>query len=177
MKAILKKVPTVDFFIGFFGGPVIPTKQDKFKPIIADSVVITKGDVTEPLDKGLDFYVKKKENNSHKEFEDGFRSQIVKELKEEHPYKLKQKLEVIISVSMTEKRLREVDIDNLTKSILDCFNGAVYEDDSQVINVLASKNVNEVAALNGLMVGIRKIDSINDSWFKNIKLAYFEYEE
>lgn len=177
MKAVLKKNQELDFFIGFLGGPDIPTKQDKFKPVFADSVIITKDDISKPLEEGLDFYIKKKDNKSQKDFEEGFRSQIIKELKEEHPYKLAQKLEVIISISMTEKRLKEVDIDNLTKSILDCFKGTVFEDDSQVINILASKYVNEIAALNGLMVGIRKINSLHDSWFANITLAYFEYEK
>ena len=177
MKAILRKHPELDFFIGFLGGPTVPTKQDKFKPIIADKVTITKGDVTELLEDGLDLYVKKREINSLKEFEEKFKKQITKELKEYHPYPLEQKLEVVIFVSMTEKRLKQVDIDNLTKSILDCFTGTVFEDDSQVVNIFASKEVNEVVALNGLVVGIRKIDKMEDSWFKNIKLAHFEYKE
>lgn len=177
MKAILKAHPELDFFIGFLGGPNIPTKQDKFKPIIADKIAITIGGITEFLETGLEVYVKKKESNSLKEFEESFKDQIKEQLGEEHPYPINQKLEVVISVTMIEKRLREVDIDNLTKSILDCFTGTVFEDDSQVVNILAKKSVNELIALNGLIVGIRKIETQADSWFDNIKLANFEYEE
>ena len=34
------------------------------------------------------------------------------------------------SVSMNAKRLMQVDVDNLAKSVLDCCNGIIFEDDS-----------------------------------------------
>ncbi|MFA6572192.1 MAG: hypothetical protein WCT77_13270, partial [Bacteroidota bacterium] len=51
-------------------------------------------------------------------------------------------------------------------------------DDSQVINILASKSIHPLYPINGLMFGVRKIsDNSSDSWFKNVELAYFEYED
>lgn len=44
--------------------------------------------------------------------------------------------------------------------MLDCFIGLVYEDDSQIVNVLGMKNVNPVTPVNMLQVGIRKVDRI-----------------
>ena len=177
MKVTLKKHPELDFFIGFMGGPLIPTKQDKFKPIYADKTILIKDGVEKQLEDGLDLYVKKRVKNSLKEFEEAFSTQIKEQLTDEHPYSKDIKLEVVISVSMDEKRINEVDVDNLTKSVLDCFTGTVFEDDSQVVKVLASKNVNDFMSLNGLMVGIRKIATEDESWFNNIKLAYLEQEK
>jgi len=180
MKAIFKVKPELDFFIGFIGGSLIPTKQDKFKPLIAKKILIIRdheeSEEPEELSKEYDLYIKKKRKSSHKEFENSFKELIKRQLTDEHPYNKEIKLEVIVSVSMTERRLKEVDIDNLIKSVLDCFNGLVYEDDSQVISVLGTKDVNSYIARNGLFVGIKKITNEKPSWFENIHLAYFDYE-
>ncbi len=79
---------------------------------------------------------------------------------------------------MDEKQLKSVDIDNLTKSVLDIMNDQVYEDDSQILNILATKDIHPFMPLNSLMIGVRKIKCDNlDSWFNDITLAYFDYEE
>lgn len=176
MKAILKKVPDLDFFIGFLGGSEVPTKQDKFKPLIGGHKLILETG-NEVLLTDFDVYIKKASKNSLKEFEDKFTQQIKENLSEEHPYSIDTKLEIIISVSMDEKRITDVDIDNLSKAVIDCFRGLVFIDDCQIQNLLASKHVNSFIPLNGLMVGVRKINGEDASWFRNIKLAYFEYEE
>jgi Holliday junction resolvase RusA-like endonuclease len=160
------------------GGPDIPTKQDKFKPLQGYQVLLEeKEGETKDLSEDYELYIKKKGKPSHIEFEEKFKAQIKENLTEEHPYPIDVKLEVIVSVSMKEKRLKSVDVDNLVKSVLDCFNGLVYEDDSQIINILGTKDVNGFLPLNGLFVGIRKVNEENPSWFNDIKLAYFEYEE
>ncbi|WP_114752803.1 RusA family crossover junction endodeoxyribonuclease [Pleomorphovibrio marinus] len=177
MKAILKKHPELDFFIGFIGGPEIPTKQDKFKPLMGYKAILEdeEGKTTD-LSEEFDLYLKKKGKSNHQDFETKFKQQIKENLTDEHPYKKSVKLEVIVSISMQEKRLNSVDIDNLIKSVLDCFNGLVYEDDSQIVSVLGRKDVNGYFPRNGIFVGIRKIIEDKESWFKNIKLAYFEYK-
>lgn len=166
------------FFIGFIGGPDIPTKQDKFKPLQGYQVLLeeNEGEIKD-LSEDYELYIKKKGKPSHIEFEEKFKAQIKENLTIEQPYPQDVKLEVIVSVSMKEKRLKSVDVDNLIKSVLDCFNGLVYEDDSQIINVFGSKDVNGFLPMNGLFVGIRKISEEKPSWFNNIKLAYFEYKE
>ncbi len=176
MKAILKKHPEIDFFIGFFGGPIIPAKQDKFKPLVGYDVIIEEDENKQVLN-GYEVYLKQKDKNIVREFEENFKQQIKEQLTDEHPYTTDIKLEMIISVSMDEKRMKEVDIDNISKSIIDCFNGLVFIDDSQIQSLYTHKTVHPMLQLNGLMVGIRKINNKNESWFKNIKLAYFDYEE
>lgn len=178
MKAIIKKHPELDFFIGFLGGKNIPTKQDKFKPLLGYQVILEEnGEKAKDISKEYDLYIKKKGKTNQLEFEEKFKNQIKANLTEEHPFPKTVQLEVIVSVSMNKKRLKNVDIDNLIKSVLDCFNGLVYEDDSQVINVLGIKKTNDILPENALFVGIRKVDKNNHSWFSDVKLAYFEYGE
>lgn len=43
MKAILNPCPELDFFFGILGGPLIPTKQDKFKPIMSKDIFVKEG--------------------------------------------------------------------------------------------------------------------------------------
>ena len=175
MKAILKKNPELDFFIGLIGGLKIPTKQDKFKPINGVQKLLLETGEEIPIT-DMDLYQKKKSENLLKAFEEEFIKHIKDNLTEEHPYNIDIKLEIVISISMDEKRLKEVDIDNLSKAVIDCFRGLLFIDDSQIQNLLAKKNVNAYKPLNGLMVGVRKINGEDDSWFNERKLAYFEYE-
>ncbi len=178
MKAIIKQHPDIDFFIGIIGGPEIPTKQDKFKLLESYQALVMDIDgVEKDLTKEFDLYIKKKGGSTLQVFEENLREAIKKQLTKEHPYKKGIKLEVIVSVSMNEKRLKVVDIDNLLKSVLDCFTGLVYEDDSQIVNVLGMKNANPVTPVNMLQVGIRKVDKNNPSWFKDVQITNFDYEE
>jgi Holliday junction resolvase RusA-like endonuclease len=176
MKAILKKHPELDFFLGFFGGPTIPTKQDKFKPLVGYKIKVDDEETQKEFD-NCDLYVKHREKNSLREFEEKFRKQIKESLTDEHPYPPDVMIEMVISVSMDEKRLNEVDIDNLSKSIIDCFNGLVFTDDSQIISLYSHKTINPLVPLNGILVGIRKLKNQEQSWFNGVKLAYFDYEE
>jgi len=173
--AILKKNPDLDFYVGFIGGPEIPTKQDKFKPLSDFEIIIDENGEKKKLEDHK-LYLKKDGTDSLKDFEVKFTEILKENVTKEHPYKKDIPLEVIISVSMGERRLKEVDIDNLTKTIIDCMKGLIFEDDHQIIKILASKDVNSFLPLNGLMVGIRKLDK-KESWFNGVKLAYFEYKD
>ena len=62
-------------------------------------------------------------------------------------------VEVVISVSATEKRFKEVDVDNLAKCVLDCLNGIAFEDDSQVVTIICNKNIHE-KKLDGILIAI-----------------------
>jgi Holliday junction resolvase RusA-like endonuclease len=170
----LKRHPELDFMIGYLNGPVIPTKQDKYIPVQDYEVVFDLDENRPDIFNDYQLYIKKKSDNSLKLFEAQFIELIKKELTQEHPYPKEISVEVIICITMSEARLKKVDVDNLTKSILDCFNGLVFIDDSQVINVLSMKKVHPLYQTNGITVGIRKIKNNEDSWFKNIKLINFE---
>src|SRR5690606_36444241 len=104
-----------------------------------------------------ELYIKKKGKSNIQEFEEKFKNQIKEYLTEEHPYKTHIELEVIVSVSMQENRLNIVDIDNLVKSVLYCFNGLVYEDDSQIIKLQGINDGNVFTPINRLIVCIVKV--------------------
>lgn len=175
MQVTVTKDPDLDFFIGFLGGDKIPTKQDWYEPMEGFDLVLVEDGIETKLD-DYDLYVKKRGKDVVKIFKKRLQDLVRENLKPEHPYKKPEPLEVIIDVSMEEKRLQEVDIDNLMKAILDSLNGLVYEDDSQIVSLLATKNVNGYFPINGLLIGVRRLTE-KQSWFDSIKLAYIKEEE
>lgn len=64
-------------------------------------------------------------------------------------------LAVWISVHGPKHYINRVDLDNMTKTLLDCVKGILFVDDRQVFEIEASKHVNEDA---GLLFGVRRID-------------------
>jgi Holliday junction resolvase RusA-like endonuclease len=50
-------------------------------------------------------------------------------------------VEVILFIAITEKRYKTVDVDNLSKAVLDSLNGIAYEDDSQVASLICKKSL------------------------------------
>lgn len=159
MKVKVFPNPVFDFAIGYMGGfEDIPTKQDSFKPVTflnlrCDDEKGNRVNVKDNL-----YIVNEKKRDGRKKFEEMLKTQIKENLNENHPYKKPQQLEVVIGINTTTKRFKEVDIDNLVKCILDCFNGLIYEDDSQIASIIASKDVIKdsiVPELSGLMIGIR----------------------
>lgn len=173
MKYIIEKNPEFDFFVGYLGGfDDIPTKQDKFKPITYHTVLGYDEEGNETKIEGELYIGNPKKRAGQKKFEEYFIDLVKSNLGEEHPYKNPLQLEVIISIKMSEKRLKEVDIDNLIKSILDCMNGLVYEDDNQVRSVFASKYViidGFVPQVSGVQVGVRKLD-VRESWLAGVEM-------
>jgi len=118
-------------------------------------------------------YIKKDGPDSLRVFEAVFRENIKQSLTSEHPYSSDIKLEVIIEVTMPDNRMKKVDVDNLAKAVLDSMKGLVFIDDSQVVNLLVSKDVLVVREItHGLLVGVRKISETRPSWFRNISLFY-----
>ena len=159
MKVKVFPNPIFDFAILQLGGfEDIPTKQDKFKPIKFLNLQCDdeKGNKIIVADKL--YVLNEKKREGQKRFEDDLKLHIKDNLKDYHPYKKSQQLEVVIGINTNTKRFNLVDIDNLVKCILDCFNGLVYEDDSQIVSLIASKDVikNEIVPeLSGVAIGIR----------------------
>jgi Holliday junction resolvase RusA-like endonuclease len=71
------------------------------------------------------------------------------------PYK--DKLMVVIGASGSKSIYGNRDLDNIVKPVFDAFKGIVFEDDSQVHLLIASKQIWE-NNLKGFMVGIRILD-------------------
>jgi Holliday junction resolvase RusA-like endonuclease len=68
----------------------------------------------------------------------------------------KEKLLVQFSISNTQSKLNEVDLDNLAKTILDIFKGTIYVDDSQVVSLAGNKE--SVLHLKAFIVAIRRLE-------------------
>ena len=152
------------------GGPTIPTEQDKFKPLVGYQGVMEENGVETIFDQ---LYIRNPAKQSIQDFEEKLREYIKENLQEDNPYPMPNKIEVILAFNISEKRFFEVDVDNLSKNILDCMNGLVFDDDSQVVNLLAMKNVHPFN-INGLMIGVNRISDDKKGWFDGIKLFYME---
>ena len=65
-------------------------------------------------------------------------------------------VQVHLSISITEKRYFEVDVDNLAKTVLDSLNGIAFDDDSQVSSLIVEKHVHPMK-VNGILISITKL--------------------
>ncbi len=156
--------PRIDFLFGTFGGEPIPTKQDKFKPV--EVYGVDEDGNHQPLD---DFYVKKPGKDSILRFQEYIKGLAKDVISEDKIIKKPNEVEVILSISITQSRFKEVDIDNLAKFVLDCLNGVAFEDDSQVSSLLCNKHVHPMKE-NGIFIAITKLSGSNRGFFQDIKL-------
>ncbi len=168
-KFVVKYHPDLDFGLAFFGGDEIPTKQDKFKPLTDFKIVVDPEGKLSELAEEFDLYLKKKGKDNSLKFQEELIQLVKENLPPDAPFET-DSLEVCISISMDEKRFKLVDIDNLAKFVIDCMKGYVFVDDMQIVNLYVSKEVNPAIPLNGLIVGVRRIKSQDESWFRHIKL-------
>ena len=156
--------PKIDFLFGLYGGKPIPTKQDKFAPI--EVTQINKEGVEEKLN---NFYVKKPDIDSVIEFNKSIQDVAGKIFNSENIIRKPNEVEVIITISVTEKRFKEVDVDNLSKCVLDSLNKIAYEDDSQVSSLICNKHIHEMK-LNAIFIGITKLTKNRKGIQGDIKL-------
>lgn len=145
--------PKIDILFGFFGGYPIPTKQDKFKPI---SVYQVHQDGTQEILKN--FYLKKNDQASVAEFNEYIQNIAMEYFLPDKKILKPNEVEVILTFAITEGRYKQVDIDNLSKSVLDSLINIAYEDDSQVTSLICRKHI---YPQNGLMIGISKLTEDN----------------
>lgn len=156
--------PKLDYLFGYFGNEEIRTKQDKFKPI---EVLKINSDGTEEILKN--FYVKSPGSEVQQSFETQIKELARKSFPESEPIKKPQEFEIFLTITMKEKRFKEVDVDNLAKSILDSLNGIVYEDDSQVSSLIVKKSVHDMK-VDSIMIGIIKLNVENRGFVGDISL-------
>ena len=62
----------------------------------------------------------------------------------------------------SRKEYESRDVDNISKTILDCLKGKLYIDDSQVRNLLISKKMSPKVPTNFVFVGIRELKGETD---------------
>lgn len=126
--------PKIDILFGYVG-TAIPSKKEDFKPIQAFEV-----DDSGKETVIANFYTKKPSSQSVREFENLVREQLTTSY---HDYKiLKPNLvEVVITVSLTPNKFFDIDLDNIAKTVLDSLTGYLFEDDSQVVNLICRKDI------------------------------------
>ena len=159
MKIIMKRNAVYDWCVGFMGGATIPTKQDKFKPLIGYQGVLIENNKEVILN---NLYVKQPDKDAVQEFEKEFREFISQKLEDKLPIKYPKEVEVVLVISVEKKRFFNVDVDNLTKTVLDCLKGLVIDDDSQIVNIYASKFIHP-EGIPGIMIGLRELNEGNKS--------------
>lgn len=128
------KNPKIDLLFGYVGA-TIPSKKEDFKPI----------QVFEVYDSGKEtilenFYTKKPSSQSVRDFEDLVRKQL---LSYYHDFKIPKPrlVEVVITVYLSRSKFFDIDLDNIAKTVLDSLTGYLFEDDSQVVNLICRKEI------------------------------------
>lgn len=156
--------PKVEVLFGFYGGNPIPTKQDKFKPLKAFEIDEDGNEV-----ELKNFYERKDDKNSIQEMKELVSEYATEAFKEKGIIKRPANIEVLLSFSVKERRFKEVDIDNLTKTILDGLTGVAFEDDSQVSSLIVNKHVHEMK-IDALFIGVTELTEENKGFGDDIKL-------
>lgn len=132
---IFYKNPDIDFLLGTMNDK-IPSKKEDFKP-----VPVLNGETQEIL---KDFYQKKPSSESVRRFEEMLHNQL-KAYDDVKKIAKPSLVEVIITITLRKERIFDVDVDNISKTVLDALKGYLYDDDSQVSKLFCHK---EVHALN-----------------------------
>jgi len=184
MKVKIVFNPDFDFVCGYVGGfDDVPTKQDKFKPIM--DILYSKDENGEEKQLiGEPYVLNNKAKENQRKFEDHFTEIVKNSLKECHPYKKPIQIEAIINVKMSEKRLKNVDVDNLAKCILDILIWKVFDDDSQIKSLFITKDIIKdefVPQLSGVIVGLRILDKKPSllaglKFYDEVEISDEEYE-
>ncbi len=156
--------PKIEILFGFFGGKPIPTKQDKFKPLKAYE---TDEDGNEIEIKYL--YERKEDKNSIQDMKDWVKESATKAFQKKGIIKKPAEVEVIMSISLSEKRFKEVDVDNLAKTILDGLNKVAFDDDSQVSSLIVTKFVHKMK-IDSILIGITELTQTNKGLRNDIQL-------
>lgn len=79
--------------------------------------------------------------------------------------KFPSKKEIVVSIIqffLSKKDYEIRDVDNMSKTILDCLKGKLYIDDSQVRTLLVSKKMSPRVPSNFVFIGIRELHGETD---------------
>lgn len=156
--------PKVEILFGFYGGKPIPTKQDKFKPLKAFEINEDGKEV-----ELKNFYEKRDDKNSIQEMKTIVAKYATKAFEKKGIIKKPSEVEVLLSFSMKERRFKEIDIDNLSKTVLDGLTGVAFEDDAQVSSLIANKHIHDMK-IDALFIGITELTEEMKGFGSEIKL-------
>ena len=77
----------------------------------------------------------------------------------------------ILQFFLTEKDYKSRDVDNISKTVLDCLKGKIYIDDSQVRTLLVSKKMYSRLPANFVFIAIKELHGETDIEFVKIMLV------
>ena len=163
-NVILYKNPKVEILFGFFGEE-IPTKQDKYKPLKA----IFENENGESIEVNS-IYEKKEDKNTAKRMEAIVAEHAKRAFSKRGIIKKPAEVEVLLSFSIKKaRRFNEIDIDNLSKTVLDGLVGVAFEDDVQVTSLIATKHIHP-SKVDGVFIGVTELTSEQVGFGNEIKL-------
>lgn len=116
---------------------------------------------------GLTELVPSKQDDREKEKVTAFRSVVDKTLLPEiisspiFPSK-REVVVFVIQFFLSRKDYDVRDVDNMSKTILDCLKGKLYIDDSQVRTLLITKKISQKVPTNFVFVGVRELKGETD---------------
>lgn len=157
------KNPKIEILFGFYGGKPIPTKQDKFKPIQAIAVDEEGNEI-----EVKNLYERKEDKNSIQEMKELVSENAKKAFEKKGIIKRPAEVEVVLSISLTERRFKEVDVDNLAKTILDGLTGVAFDDDAQVSSLMVTKFVHQMK-IDSILIGITELTEASKGLRSDIK--------
>jgi Holliday junction resolvase RusA-like endonuclease len=139
MPKIFVANPYFDEMMIFFGNTIY-TSQEKLKPIIC-----------EQCDRKNLYEKREKENKTD------FINRIhgLLQTTKNHEWPFKEDLLVQFTVSNKQAKLKEVDLDNLAKTLFDALQGIVYSNDSQIIGFAGDKY--SVIDIDAFIVAIKRM--------------------
>ena len=116
---------------------------------------------------GLTELVPSKQDDREKEKVTAFRSVVNKTLAPEiiasSIFPSKREIVVfVIQFFLSKKEYDTRDVDNMSKTILDCLKGKLYIDDSQVRTLLITKKISPKVPTNFVFVGVRELKGETD---------------
>jgi Holliday junction resolvase RusA-like endonuclease len=120
--------------------------------IFYDEEVFTSKEMYKPVEGGL---YERKNKESAVKFISNIKQKLINDRKDNWPYK--QKLMLCIGISGSKSLYSSRDIDNMVKPIFDALKGILFEDDSQIHLLIASKQIWH-HSLKGFLVGLRVLD-------------------
>lgn len=155
--------PKIDFLFGYFGGDPAPTKQDKFQPV--EMAQVNQDGTEEILS---NFYVRRPDQLAIQKF-NNYIQELARQTFNSNKILRPNEVEVVLSFTITEKRFKIVDVDNLAKAVLDSLKNIAFEDDSQVVSLICSKHIHPLK-LNGLFIALTKLTDERRGFGEEIKL-------
>lgn len=162
--------PEIDILLGYMDIS-IPSKKQDFKPVEIRQVY--QDGKVEILN---NFYVKKPNSKSVREFEELIRSEILESEYKERKITKPHLVEVGIFLTITKKKYFDIDVDNIAKTVLDSITGYLIDDDSQVKRVICQKDIHPLNK-NGFFIAITKLTEKRNGLLGNNYYLYSEKKE